>query len=483
MAPRAFKQRTRVKRSVMIANVWTTDTGVPNLATTRASRSQLKSAAVIAFVLVLVALAAAGMGSRSAADLPGFLPLVAGITTISDLLAAFLLFTQFRVTGLTLLAVAGAAYALSGLLTVAYTVSFPGVVLPGVIRTEEIGPWFWVIWHLAFPLMLASYAISDPSLRSASPLDSIPNQLRRYLGGVVIVAGLLILFIFEAGHVLPALILHGKFQPLFSSVRVGIVLADVTAAVLLFRRPKELTTLQLALGLALLTALLDTALNFISSGRYTATWYVGKIEMFLTAMIVVVTLAAEISELYRRAAELATIDALTGLENRRSLGPRLEWALGHGRREGVQVAFIMIDVDRFKNYNDAFGHAAGDQCLRRVSSALRAQLQRPNDLLIRFGGEEFVVLLVDTDQTGAQMLAERLRTAVEDLSIRHAPGAANDVVTISLGICVAKAASTQGRELLDLADRALYAAKAAGRNRWAFEGPPRALEAVTQVAI
>jgi diguanylate cyclase (GGDEF)-like protein len=447
-----------------------------------ASPSQLKSGAVIALVLVLVAFAAAAMGSRSAGILPGFLPLVAGIATISDLLAAFLLFAQFKVTGLTLLAVAGAAYAFSGLLTVAYTASFPGVVAPMLV-SEEIGPWFWVIWHFAFPLMLASYAISDPSLRAASPMNFVPNRLRRYLGGVAIVACLVILFIFAAGPVLPVLIVGGKFQSLFASVRVVIILADVTAAVLLFRRPKEVTTLQLALGLALLTALLDTAVNLVSTGRYTATWYVGKVEMLLTATIVVVTLAAEISELYRRAAELATIDALTGLENRLSLRARMAWALGHGRRESVEVAFVMIDIDQFKQYNDAFGHVAGDQCLRRVSSALRAQLQRPNDLLIRFGGEEFAVLLVDTDQTGAQMLAERLRTAVEDLSIRHASGAERDVVTISLGLTVAKAALIQGRELLELADHALYAAKAAGRNRWVFEGRLRALEAVKHVAI
>jgi diguanylate cyclase (GGDEF)-like protein len=424
------------------------------------------------------------MGSRPAAILPGFLPLVAGITTISDLLAAFLLFAQFRVTGLTLLAVAGAAFAFSGLLTVAYTASFPGVVAPMLMgRSEEIAPWFWVIWHFAFPLMLASYAISDPSLRAASPMNFVPHRLRRYLGGIAIVAGLVMLFVFTAGPVLPVLIIHGKFQPLFAGARAGIISADILAAAFLLRRPKELTTLQLALGLALLTSLLDTALNFFSTGRYTPCWYVGKVEMLLTSTIVVVTLAAEISELYRRAAELATIDALTGLENRLSLRARMTWALGHGRREGVEVAFVMIDIDQFKQYNDAFGHVAGDQCLRRVSSALRAQLQRPNDLLIRFGGEEFAVLLVDTDRAGAQTLAERLRTAVEDLSIRHAPEAARDVVTISLGLTVAKAALIQGRELLELADHALYAAKAAGRNRWVFEGQLRALEAVKHVAI
>jgi diguanylate cyclase (GGDEF)-like protein len=468
----------------MISNARAIETGIPNLATTRASRSQLQSAVVIGCVFVLAALAAVNFESRSMPIVPGFVPLVAGITTISDLLVAFLLFAQFRVTGMTLLAVAGAAYALSGIWTLGYTASFPGVFDPEIIRAnEKVAAWLWVTWHLAFPLMLAGYALADPSLRAASPINSVPRQLRLYLAGVAIVGGLVTLLIFAAGSALPALIIHGKFQSLLSSLRASIVFADVAAAVFLLRHSKELTTVQLALILALLTAMLDAALNFMSTGRYTACWYVGKVEMLLTATIVVVTLAAEISELYRGAAELATIDALTGLENRRSLGSRLTWALGHGRREGVQVAFIMIDIDHFKKYNDAFGHPAGDQCLRRVSSALRAQLQRPNDLLIRFGGEEFVVLLVDTDQAGAQMIAERLRVAVADLLIPHAPEAATEFVTISLGLCVAKAAATRGDELLEIADHALYSAKAAGRNRWVFEGPPRALEAVAQVAI
>jgi len=103
--------------------------------------------------------------------------------------------------------------------------------------------------------------------------------------------------------------------------------------------------------------------------------------------------------------------------------------------------------------------------------------------LIRFGGEEFIVLLVDTDQAGAQTLAERLRTSVEALLIRHAPGVERDVVTVSLGISVAKAASTLGEELLESADRALYAAKAAGRNCWTFEAPPHAIEAIVAGSI
>ncbi len=139
---------------------------------------------------------------------------------------------------------------------------------------------------------------------------------------------------------------------------------------------------------------------------------------------------------------------------------------------------IVIDIDEFKKYNDAFGHAAGDECLIRVAATLRDQLKRPNDLVIRFGGEEFVVLLVDCNEAATQAIGERLRTAIEGLQIAHAPAASGPVVTISLGCSAAKALSLRDNDLFEAADRALYIAKAAGRNRCSFD-----VEAAAPVAL
>ncbi|WP_337060435.1 GGDEF domain-containing protein [Kineococcus sp. G2] len=154
--------------------------------------------------------------------------------------------------------------------------------------------------------------------------------------------------------------------------------------------------------------------------------------------------------------EVARRDGLTGVLNRRGLDEHLR-----GLRDGGACA-VMLDVDRFKAYNDALGHERGDECLRRVAAALQEQL-RPGDVLARFGGEEFTVLLAEgTDPDGAVGVAGRLRESVEALALPH-PGRSEGgagVVTISAGVACGGPAAT----LLGRADEALYAAKAAGRN-------------------
>ena len=158
-------------------------------------------------------------------------------------------------------------------------------------------------------------------------------------------------------------------------------------------------------------------------------------------------------------------DALTGVANRRFLDQALS---GAGRREllaSQPLSVLMIDIDHFKLLNDARGHLAGDACLRDVAQALRQALVRPGDVLARYGGEEFIVLLQEAGSTGAIVVAERLRAAVEALRIAH-PGHSPGVVTVSIG---AASAASQGRasteSLIAAADKALYEAKSSGRNQ------------------
>jgi diguanylate cyclase (GGDEF)-like protein/PAS domain S-box-containing protein len=158
--------------------------------------------------------------------------------------------------------------------------------------------------------------------------------------------------------------------------------------------------------------------------------------------------------------ELATRDGLTGLFNRRAFQERLEDAVADARRAKQSLSLLMLDVDHFKQYNDAFGHPAGDAVLRRVARVLEAA-SREADLVARYGGEEFVILLPNTDAAGTAPAAERLRAAVE-----AAPWTSRDV-TVSVG--AATLADAAGGDapflLIDAADAALYAAKRRGRNR------------------
>jgi chemotaxis family two-component system sensor kinase Cph1 len=176
----------------------------------------------------------------------------------------------------------------------------------------------------------------------------------------------------------------------------------------------------------------------------------------------------ELNSLLQRAneqlANLAATDSLTGLANRRAFDVRLDYEWGRARRHGTSLALITLDLDFFKQYNDHFGHPDGDACLRQVSGVLR-EARRSTDFAARIGGEEFSVLLPDTDLTGALVITEKFRRGIHALNLRH-PESPFGVVTASLGLAVHVPHSTSEiGELIKAADLALYEAKAAGRNK------------------
>ncbi len=165
--------------------------------------------------------------------------------------------------------------------------------------------------------------------------------------------------------------------------------------------------------------------------------------------------------------KLSRQDGLTEIPNRRHFNERakLEWQ--RAQRVGLPLSVIMIDIDHFKQYNDRYGHAAGDACLKQVAQALKACVERPLDLVARYGGEEFVALLPETDCDGARHLAEQMRAAVEALSIPHAGSSSASVVTLSIGVATHKEGHAKAdlSQLQTCADQALYRAKHQGRNR------------------
>jgi diguanylate cyclase (GGDEF)-like protein/PAS domain S-box-containing protein len=173
----------------------------------------------------------------------------------------------------------------------------------------------------------------------------------------------------------------------------------------------------------------------------------------------------ELARANERLQALSRHDALTGLANRRYLADRLENEWRREARHDHTVALIIADVDHFKAFNDHYGHMAGDECLRRVAGVLQQQVHRPGDLLARYGGEEFVVLLPETTLDGAERLAEMMRRAVEDLRLEHRAAPGWPFVTISVGVAEVFPRHHSSDELFARADRALYRAKAAGRNR------------------
>ncbi|MBC5811040.1 MAG: GGDEF domain-containing protein [Candidatus Eremiobacteraeota bacterium] len=206
--------------------------------------------------------------------------------------------------------------------------------------------------------------------------------------------------------------------------------------------------------------------------RYTAAWYLGRLEWAIAATSF---LAVLLSNVYRILLALSAnntllhaqtvSDELTGLLNRRGFNVRLEEEIRRLQRKGEPLSVLIVDVDDFKRYNDTFGHPAGDAALRAVARIILSTLRRSPDCACRIGGEEFAIVLPESDEPGAIAVGERVRRGVERLGILQGKGASHAALTVSVGV-----ASTEDRPGADAealtraADRALYEAKESGRN-------------------
>jgi len=163
---------------------------------------------------------------------------------------------------------------------------------------------------------------------------------------------------------------------------------------------------------------------------------------------------------------LAVHDGLTGIYNRRYFDETLAREWKRTMREKVSLSLIMLDIDYFKKYNDAYGHQAGDKCLIKVATAISGVLRRPADMAARYGGEEFVVVLPNVELADSAKFGETIRAKIEALKMEHKQSDANPFITVSLGIAsVVPSSKSSYEELIGAADKALYSAKNKGRNQ------------------
>jgi diguanylate cyclase (GGDEF)-like protein len=174
---------------------------------------------------------------------------------------------------------------------------------------------------------------------------------------------------------------------------------------------------------------------------------------------------ASLRERTQRLEQLVAIDPLTGVANRRAFDNTIEREWSRALRAQRPLAVAMLDIDHFKLYNDSYGHREGDVCLQKIAQVCSASIVRASDLFARYGGEEFAVVLGDADPTAGIIVAERVRAAVEALSIPHAEKEGG-IVTVSIGVAsMTPERSLKPGELIERADKALYQAKHGGRNR------------------
>jgi diguanylate cyclase (GGDEF)-like protein len=177
------------------------------------------------------------------------------------------------------------------------------------------------------------------------------------------------------------------------------------------------------------------------------------------------TTEAQLRRAWKKMADLASVDGLTGVANRRQFDATLDMEWARARRGRSPLSLLMIDVDHFKRFNDNYGHLAGDACLRKIATAIRSIPCRPADLVARYGGEEFAILLPGSSAAGAHAIADLARHAVSDLAVPHLLSP-SERVTISVGLAsLVPPRAGEATELIAAADRALYEAKHNGRNR------------------
>ena len=159
-------------------------------------------------------------------------------------------------------------------------------------------------------------------------------------------------------------------------------------------------------------------------------------------------------------------DGLTGIANRRRFDACLELEWASARRSEQPLSVILLDIDFFKQFNDLYGHIAGDQCLTSVAQTLALAIARPRDIAARFGGEDFVILLPETDEVGAQEVAERCQRLVEKLRIPHEKSDDNPYVSFSMGVgTIIPSPDMEPTAFINAVDKLLYTAKQNGRNR------------------
>jgi diguanylate cyclase (GGDEF)-like protein/PAS domain S-box-containing protein len=174
----------------------------------------------------------------------------------------------------------------------------------------------------------------------------------------------------------------------------------------------------------------------------------------------------ELARLHKKLEELSYTDGLTGIANRRMFDSRLALEWDDARRNRQPLSLILLDIDYFKQYNDHYGHIQGDECLREVAGSMTAAATRTKDFVARFGGEEFVLVLPETDAQAVRKVAERCRQLIFKKQIPHAKSAAGQVLTVSIGAgTIIPTAADAPLTFVEAVDRQLYKAKQGGRNR------------------
>ncbi|MGE8356406.1 MAG: GGDEF domain-containing protein [Microvirgula sp.] len=415
---------------------------------------------------------------QAAPRVPLLVPVFSSAQATLNAIIAYLVLLQFHMERNYPDALVSIAFAYSALLTVILLVSLPGVLVSNehFARLSPALGWLWVakVTGHALLILLAMLCWKKWPARRVAEGD-IHSRTAIAALVPVLLSGAACAFVNGAGAGLPPLQDgNGSYAALARGWPGMFILtcwAGALLSVLLVTRLRR--SFDCWLAFSCLAYLLYLTLNFTTASRFTTGWYLSRFfELSASAALLgallfeVLRMQRQLKRLYHSAYQTSIRDGLTGLFSRRYFDAALEQA--EMLRTRRPLSLLMIDIDFFKQYNDAYGHPAGDDCLRQVATCLQ-EGARSSDIVARYGGEEFAVILPDTDVNEARLVAERLRNAVMAQGIPAAATVPADkpVVTVSVGLgCRQSETRTAAPStLLSEADRALYDAKRQGRNQ------------------
>lgn len=443
-----------------------------------ATRRHYVAAAIVAASILCVAILAWPNARVQSAVVPAFMPAFGTSIVLTEGLTAFLLWTQFRVSGLAFWARMAGAYAFAAVTAAIHLMVYPGVFSgDGLFDSgRQAAIWTWFLWRVGYAVLVV-IAIARKSSR---PTESYAD--RRWLGTSAIVAPIVV----SIALCTVAISAHGWLPDLVSGSRSGrhllvgpisISVAALCGAALGYHVvvTRLRTAVDLFLAVALFAGLMDVLLTLAAGPRYSVGWYAARLASMVSAGALLGALLYETSTAYQALAdahsalkELSVRDALTGVFNRAYFDELFPRALALAGESGTPLSVLLVDVDRFKSYNDERGHLAGDACLRQVAQTLQEKLQHPGGFVARYGGEEFAIVLPGCEPRTGMQVAERLRKAVSETGMPAvAKGQSYERrVTVSVGHGSSKSQPDfDPSTLLSSADGALYRAKTLGRNR------------------
>lgn len=447
-----------------------------SFATARVNARQRTIAQAACGVLGITTLAALPFARVPLGLPPAFIPMFGAAFMVGSLLVAYLLMGQFFASRWTPLAILSGAFLFLGCMVVPGMFAYPAFFSPGGLGTAAIRltTWCWIFWHAGLALWLSAYAwVEVRAVRRLSHTGA------RIVYGVVVAVALGCVTVLGSIAIrwnadLPPVFENGSYAIGFQSGVFEVLLALAVgslALVALLTRAKTIVHLWVLVAMA--ASCCDVILILNSGARFSVGWFFARGELLAIGALLVTSFLGHVNAMSADLAALATIDGLTGVGNRRLYDDHLAAAYRNAVRHGEPLGLILLDVDHFKEFNDAYGHIAGDDALRALAAVMKESLGRSIDVVARFGGEEFAVLLPESDVPGVLVVAERIRAGIEALGIAHPSTIGGGRLTVSLGV-TALGDDESAIDFAMRADAALYRAKALGRNRVVvFEAPLR----------